>query len=271
MESNAFLPESMYSLDPEIMRKTLRVGDFVTCKVVVRDFDTNTFYLDLGSGVWGTMCFGDSTIYRIYREDDPTVLCFNVSGLINRTIRAEVVKINDDGSYVLSRREHMKKALEYLKGKDSCLNAVVTSVLGEKNVMVDIGGGVLALIPPKELYPCFVKNVKDVVYIGKQFPVTFSYDEETCHFSASRLGALPPVEESLFPHQIVSVKIVELKETFFSSFKGRVIYSYYVAIAEKYKGILDTPIQVKPGARGTAIVKNLPPKGARLRSFREKR
>lgn len=263
MENNNFLPESKYCLDPEMDRSKLKPGDVVTGWVSKFDYGTNSLTVELGNNLIATMPIEESTIYKIYRPGG-TFISANVYLLIGKNIRAEVISI-DDGKIIISRKQHMEKAVELLKDQTVVSDAVVTSYFNRIYLFVDIGAGVLALIKSKELYPCYFTDIKETgIKPGDSFDVIISYDNDTQRFTASRLQALTPFVEVLNPGDIVQAKVFDAKE-FYVNDRGNTIYSYYVAIMDNYPGILDSPIPISQGTMVTIVIKSLSKKGARTR------
>ena len=264
MSKKIFPPESFFSVDNEMSIKKLTSifnnSSPIAGKVLRINSQTESLEVDLGNGFYGTMKFVDSTIYPIYKGDG--TLSPNVYTLVGNTIQAKILSLNDD-CILLSRKENMLEALEYLKSEKEIEAASITS-FSKISAFIDIGAGIIGRSYGKNFSVVKYKDIADTDFkIGDTISVkTLEFSEESKMFELSRVNTLPSIFTSLHRGDIVIGKV-------FDHVNDLENPGYYVAIEDnKFSGIvdiIDDSIKLKYGDLIWASVHRVTDNGAKLR------
>lgn len=255
-----YMPESTYSIDSELTRENLNQGDIVTG--IVTSLVTSKQFLVVDLGNFNTiMPFEHCSIYKNkFRESyiDP-----NIFSLIGRTIRARVIKTGKNT--IISRKELMKEALDYLKKVNPSEFTIVITGFNNLSAFVDVGAGIHGRIMPSEFANVHFNNIRDIgLKIGDSFTVkNLGYNKEVKSFELSRMAVIYETPHNYQRDDYVNFKV-------FKSLNDR--SGYLGLIDNKYLALLDSRrVRLSYGDEVIGIVKEVTNKGTKLKfiSFKE--
>jgi len=264
MSKKIFSPESFHSVDNEMSIEKLTSifnnSSPITGKVLRINSQNESLEVDLGNGFYGTMKFVDTTIYPIYKGDE--TLSPSVYTLVGNNIQAKIISLNED-KILLSRKENMLEALEYLKSEKEIEFASITG-FSKLSAFIDIGAGIIGRSYGKNFSVVKYDDIKDTDFrIGDTISVkTVEFLEESNRFELSRVDTLPSIFNCLHRGDIVIGKV-------FNPVSDPENPGYYVAIDDNnFCGIvdvLDDSTELKYGDSIWASIHKITNKGVKLR------
>lgn len=264
MSKRNFLPESFYSIDNEMDIKKLTSifnnSSPITGKVIRIDTQNESLEIALGNGFYGSMKFIDATIYPIYKDDE--TLSPSVYTLVGNTIQAKILAIEED-NIILSRKENMLEAIEYLKSEKEIESASITG-FSKLSAFIDMGAGIIGRSYGKNFSVVKYNDITDTDFkIGDTISVkTLEFLEESNKFELSRVDTLPSTFDYLHRGDLVIGKV-------FDHVSDLENPGYYVSIEDnKFCGIvdiLDDSTELNYGDSIWATVHRVTNKGAKLR------
>ena len=249
-----FLPESTYSVDSTLTRQNIKKGDTITGKVVLVAKPEQFLVVNLGN-FRVHMKFDEASIYT--SRSIPGYVDPNIYSLVGKTIRAKVVETGEN--IIISRKEHMKEALDYFKAVNPTEFTVVITAFNKLSAFVDIGAGIQGRITPSDFVDVFFKNIKDIgLDIGETFTAkNLGYNDTLKSFDLSRKAAIADDPSYIQRGYYVKVKI-------FNSLNDG---SGYIGLIDtKYPALLDSRyVTLKYGDEVIGIVKDFNSKGIKLK------
>ena len=255
MESEMFLPEARYQktyLDDWVINPKNQIGKIVHVRPIEYSHHSKFLFVN-GENFHGIIKLEDLTIYPLSFFEDRNIPRF-LPSLFNHCITAKIIDYVG-GDFILSRKESMKEALQYLK-YGRIINAYITA-FSNLNMFLDIGAGIEALCPLDELAVCptYFKYSKDEYLNVKVLEESSSYKNKFI-VSYKQLFSPKQIEKgdivqgiasnwaknktgfyvSLSPHQagianasgLVIVEPSELNEVFNPDIVFGNTYSFYV-------------------------------------------
>ncbi len=158
MNTQFFLPEGrnqLTTLDPSLDPKC-HVGKIISCLPTHYDYSKNEMEVFIGNSFYGTIPLSELSIYDLGEINYKALSPFFMKGHL---LTAEITDYsNDTNVFQLSRKKTMEDALLYfssLEGTSKTIFARKTGI-SESSVFVDIGSGIQALIPYKEISTSYV-------------------------------------------------------------------------------------------------------------------
>ncbi len=236
----------------ELEREEIRVEDVVVAKVL--SIWEHVITLELSHGCKATMAMKDFNCYESAEDNEKSVVA-----LVGQNIVARV-KYVDMYSIVLERNSIVEETIQALIGKMKAEEKICVRVekIVRYGVFVDIGNGIISMIPNKNLSKSRHYNPKKLYAEGdKMYVKVIGYDAETRFFDVSQKAAygrkLP--KEGAF---VVVTCSTPLKDN----------SGVYVEFDPGNSGIMDFPDNMtvksfKDGERLVVKVNKIVPQGAR--------
>lgn len=164
MERQIFLPEArcqLTTLDSSIPPESY-IGKVVN--VLPKSFDClkQEMQVFIGDSFSGIIPLDELSIYDLKKEYGGEESYYKILSqfFVNfHLITAKILDFDSNrNSFILSRKENMENALRYFLELDSSSEILYAFKTGStsSNVFVDIGAGIQAIIPYKEISACFV-------------------------------------------------------------------------------------------------------------------
>ena len=237
----SFAPESSFSLDKNMSEEKIcrahSTGDFLVAKVLLWNSQEEHLYVYLGNDFYGIIPIEEITIYPI-KQSSYFSVGSTIYTLVGKTICVCVKSISDE-TIILSRKENMLKAFEYLKNNNEKI--IFAQVTGIENygLFLDVGCGITGLIPYKELTASKISNPKDVDFHLKQYLYTKiqKIDEEKYHLSLTYKSLCQNLTSTLNENDIiVATCLSQLNEE-----------GYFGYINPNTAAIIDVPYGFKIG------------------------
>ena len=160
-------------------------------KIIDSNIDRREFIVSFGNGYTAVLPFEDSiyrgTINLLSRNGN---LSRYSTALIGENVYVLITDIDNSGYITVSRKPLLKQA--YQKIRELCENenpifqcrAIYNTA---KSAMVDMGGGILGIIPIQELSMVVYNNIENWIKTGDTFFASFyEFDQEKNMFILSR-------------------------------------------------------------------------------------
>ena len=192
MNTQFFLPEGrnqLTTLDPSLDPKC-HVGKIISCLPTHYDYSKNEMEVFIGNSFYGTIPLSELSIYDLGEINYKALSPFFMKGHLLTTEITDYS--NDTNVFQLSRKKTMEDALLYfssLEGTSKTIFARKTGI-SESSVFVDIGSGIQALIPYKEISTSYVDtstSFEGIDYI----PVHILYQNVYGKFIVSYRSTIP--------------------------------------------------------------------------------
>lgn len=255
-----FLPESMYPIDSTMdypkLQEIFESNKSVTGLITRLNSKDQLFEVFLGNGLTAFMHFDKSTIYPIYKSEND--LSPNIYELVGKKIRAKIIVLDYD-LILLSRKENMLEALDFLKGETFIQKAQITA-FSTFSAFFDIGAGIIGRSNARTFANIRFHNVRDVGFKeGDILSVNIlNYVEEMQKFDLSRVATLPSHMELYNSGDSVVCKIYE-------PMKDSEGIGYFALVDKSFCAVVDSPeFPLNYGDEIVAYVKKVKPEGLKL-------
>lgn len=202
-----FAPESSFCIDDTMSQQKIcrahATGEFLTCKVVRWNSQKEFLEVSLGNGFHGVIPKEEISIYPLKHSPYFSVGA-TIYTLVGRTICVCVKKISDH-AIILSRKENMIKAFEYIKNNTKKIFTCQITSIENYGLFVEVGCGITGLLPQEALTVSKLTNPKDVKFMVKDFisaKIT-GVDETKYHISLSHKDLCTDLSDVLNENDII--------------------------------------------------------------------
>ncbi|MDR0918731.1 MAG: S1 RNA-binding domain-containing protein [Oscillospiraceae bacterium] len=207
--------------------------------------ENKNIQVNLGNGFSGVIEFEDAA------DGDTSSMSYvkEVFSKVGKTVQFMVKAMTEDGIF-LSRREVQERCkrefLDTLR-KGDVINAVVTSIC-DYGVFVDIGGGVVSLLPIANIQFSRTTEIRDIVFVGENLRVIY-LGKDGEHYLLSHKEMLGTWVENAerFKEGTAVVGVVSTVEE----------YGIFVELAPNFVGLLETIDGIKNGDSVSVYIKRI--------------
>ena len=216
-------PEFCYYLDNNIslekIRDAKRNGNFLVAKVLSWDFRNKCMKVYLGNNIYARIPLEDLSLYKVVDLYDNLLPA--AFSLIGKNVCACVKSISNDNKIILSRRENMLKAFDYIS---QCTDKILLcSIIGivDYGVFLDAGHGIYGFIHRTDLSASLIKNPSVIGFQKKDLlnAKVISVDIAEYKISLNYKSLFNNLSNTLSPRDIIGVitldQVNEKKDGYF--------------------------------------------------------
>lgn len=227
------LPESSYKfteLSYEEVKNAFEQGQTITGRVVKIIASKSELLVRLGHELFAHLPFSEVTIYPFqYSQNSNRHLPVNICILLNKNIRAKVIEI-DDSNIILSRKQNMEQAYNYL----TTCSAVMFHVTNTSTFTAygDIGDGITARLKIRDVCRARIRNISEHIRQGDTKRVIILNSDDEKRFNVSYRKTFKAFQTDDYPEGMAVQGIVnEAVDDMCSAF--------FVTISPQVSGIMD--------------------------------
>jgi len=166
-----FAPESSFDIDNDMSMdkicKARTTGGFLVGHVIMWNSEKEFLQVSLGNNFHGILPLEEATIYPIKTSPYFTVGA-TIYSMVGKKICITVKDVSED-AIVLSRKDNLLKAFEYIKKNSKQTFIAQITSLKDCGTFGDIGLGLTGLIPYKELTAARIAHPTDAGFELKQY------------------------------------------------------------------------------------------------------